>query len=214
MKSGVHTDSTFSAERGGGQGQGLGGGGQGLGSGARVGGHATLPGEAPRPPRTVRFVALPEAAAVAAGQPRAPPPRQQHEEVKVEKEEQTPEQLRDQLGLTRVPAPGPRAARVLINIEDSTSGKDVNGGGKRDTLAGSVHHEDTAQGRKQRATQPYSGDERGVGVPGAGAPSSRRARLPPGTYADTAIGGESDDDYEEDDEEEEDDDDEEEGEGE
>jgi hypothetical protein len=103
-----------------------------------------LPTEVPRPQRTVRFVAPREAAAVVAGQPRAPPPRQQlhesdNEEVKVMEEmeeEQTLGQLRDQL--TRVPAPGPRAARVLIKIEDSTSGKDVYGDGEGDTLADSV----------------------------------------------------------------------------
>jgi len=216
MKSGVNNDSTSSTERGGGRGQG-----QGLGRGGRGGGHATLSSEEGPPQQTARCVAPRElTTAMAAGQPWAPPPRrqdveQQHEsvneEVKVKEEEQTLGQLRNQL--TRVPAPGPRGARVLIKIEDSTSGEEVNGGGEGDTLAGSVHQEGTAQGRKQRETQPYSGDERGVGAgAGAVAPASRRARLPPGSYADSAVQGdeEEEEDCEDDEEEEEEEDDEEE----
>jgi hypothetical protein len=87
MKSGVNNDSP--SERGTGRGQGLGSpGGQGLGGGAPGrGGHATLPSEDPHPQQKIRFVPPREATKVAAGQPRAPPPRQQHlesgDEVKV-----------------------------------------------------------------------------------------------------------------------------------
>ena len=134
-----------------------------------------------------------------AGQPRAPPPRQPHEsdneEVKVKKEEQTLGQLRDQL--TRVPAPGPRAARVLIKIEDSTSAKDMDGVGDAEQAEAAEEVEE----QQEEQTNVKAGA-------GAVAPASQRARLPPGSYADLVV--ERDTDNEDEEEEEEDDDEEEE----
>ena len=77
----------------------------------------------------------------------------------------------------------------------------------------------TAQGRKPRKQRINSGDEGGVDEADAGVvepePRLRRARLAPGSYADTAVEGGSDDDYndaEDDDDEEEEEEEEEEAE--
>jgi len=135
---------------------------------------------------------------VAAGQPRAPPPGRQrveqqpesdNEDVKVKEEEQTLGQLRDQL--TRLPAPGPRAARVLIKIEDSKIGEDMDGSGDAEQEAAGEEVEE------HQAEQTQA--EAGVDVM---APVPRRARLPPGSYADLVVERDTDDDYEEEEEEE------------
>ena len=135
---------------------------------------------------------------MAAGQPRAPPPGRQrveqqpesdNEDVKVKEEEQTLGQLRDQL--TRLPAPGPRAARVLIKIEDSKIGEDMDGSGDAEQEAAGEEVEE------HQAEQTQA--EAGVDVM---APVPRRARLPPGSYADLVVERDTDDDYEEEEEEE------------
>ena len=76
--------------------------------------------------------------------------KEEEEEVEVEddgnvkeeeREEETLAQQRDRMGLSaRVPAPRPRATRVIIKVEDSSSGEDTDGG--EDTGRGEEEEEE------------------------------------------------------------------------
>jgi hypothetical protein len=135
--------------------------------------------------------------------------------------EETLGQLRDRLGLgasgsARVPAPGPRAPFVHIKVEDSrTSGDDTDveggGGGGEKAMAGEGDGEgeeeeaemddEKGQQREQHAHAPGASSEGRMEAGADAVLPARRARLPPGSYADTAVELDTDDDYEEEEEE-------------
>ena len=137
-----------------------------------------------------------------------------------QEEEKTLGQLRDRVGLAsaRAAVHGPRARFVHIKVEDTTSGDDTGrkgggGGGEEATGGegrgggegegeGEEEEEEEEQQRAQR-TQAPSASFKGRMATGADAVASRprRARLPPGSYADTAVELDSVDDYDEDEEE-------------
>ena len=93
----------------------------------------------------------------------------------------------------RGPGGGPRAARVLIKIEDSTIGKGMDGGGD-------AEQEEAGEQVEEQQTE-QTNVEASVDVV---VPASRRARLPPGSYADRVVERDTDDDYDDEDEEDED----------
>jgi hypothetical protein len=108
---------------------------------------------------------------------------------------------------------------VHIKVEDSTSGEETDGegdgdgeeatGGEGDGERWDEEEEDEEEaedGRQQREQQMQSPGANFEGriVSGAGAVAlPRRARLPPGSYADTAVEPDTEDDFEEEEEEEE-----------
>ena len=138
---------------------------------------------------------------------------------KEQEEEETLGQLRDRLGPGLRRVPGPRAIFVHIKVEDSTSGEETDGegdgdgeeatGGEGDGERWDEEEEDEEEaedGRQQREQQMQSPGANFEGriVSGAGAVAlPRRARLPPGSYADTAVEPDTEDDFEEEEEEEE-----------
>jgi len=142
---------------------------------------------------------------------------------KEEEEEETLGQLRDRLVLAsaRAAVPGPRAAFVHIKVEDTTSGEDTDGeggGGDRgEATSGegdgeeAEEEEDREEDEREeqegqlRELEVQAPDARFKGLKEAGADAltpPRRARLPPGSYADTAVELDTDDDYEQEEEEE------------
>ena len=71
---------------------------------------------------------------------------------KQEVEEESLGQLRDQglaPGSERIPPPGPRAARVLIKVEDSTSGEDTDGDGEGEGAVGTGGGEGGGEGEEE-----------------------------------------------------------------
>ena len=113
--------------------------------------------------------------------------------MKKEEEEDTLGQLRDRLGLVPGLArvPGPRTVFVHIKVEDITSGEDtdaVGGGGVGKEATGEeVRGGEEGQQREQPAHTGGSFEACMAAGADAAAPRPRRARLPPRSYADTAV---------------------------
>jgi len=149
-------------------------------------------------------------------------------EEEEEEEEETLGKLRDRviMASARAPVLGPRATFVHIKVDDSTCGEDTDGerggGGREEATSGEGAREgeeededeegqdnEEEEEKGQQHAQSPGASSRGRMVAGADAVlPPRRARLPPGSYADSAtVELDTDDDYdyeqEEDDEEEE-----------
>ena len=133
-------------------------------------------------------------------------------EVKVE-EEETLGQLRDRqaLAAARAAAPGPRAVFVHIKVED-TDGEGAGGEDGEEATGGEGHEEgkeeeeeeeveeQEAEEEEEEEEEKQEEEEQGEGQHREQhevAPP-RRARLPPGSYADTAVEHEEDEEDEED----------------
>jgi hypothetical protein len=146
-------------------------------------------------------------------------------------EEETMGQLRDRqvLAFARASVPGPRALYVHIKVED-TDGEQGGGGAGQEATGGERHdageeleneeeeeeekeaedeeEADEGQQREQHSQAPSVTHEGRMEAGADAVAPPRRARPPPGTYADSVVELDTDEDYEEQEEEQDEEDDE------